>query len=1364
MGNLKMAWMWIFITMIFLSSCVNDSSKEGGPAPAAGGSPVNLLKAIDINPPAFDEDSVSLITLNYSDKNARKAQSCSLSSLNKVTIAQACACDGAGVCSVSVRGSSNAFGSGSFRYNVAIGGEVSSTGLASFTINPLDDAPITSSISPASFKYNTQSILTLAYNDADNDRATGCTIASLTNVTVSQACSCSLGVCTVGVTGTNNYIGSASFTFTVTANSVISNSSSASLTIVGDPPVASNVTPAAFPTNTQSVIILSYTDAQSDPATSCSVSSLRNVYVSQGCACSGGICGVGVTSLPNYTGSADFKFTVTAAGQTSNQATASLTVIPSTPVAANITPAAFNEDVASIITLSYTDPLNRKATACAVTSTSNVTVNQACACDGAGLCTVGVKGNLNYNGSASFGYTVTAGGQVSNSATASLTVNPVDDSPITSNVTLMDLIYEDTQSGFLALSYTDVDGDRAGVNDCTISNPTNLTITTACSCDVILGSCSLKITGNLHYYGPGSFDYKVKTNAVDSNISTADLTILHKDHAPTTSSLTPAAFDEETQSVITLSYTDIDNDKAASCSLTSLSNITITQACACDVLGVCTVGVTGTANYSGAASFYYTVTANGAISNSSSVIFNINNLDDAPVSAAITPPAFDQNAQSIITLSYTDPDNDKATTCSVSALTNVTETQACACDAGGICTVGVTGTLNYSGAAAFNYTVTANSVVSNSSAASLTINPLNIAPSIDPIATSYGNENTAYVLNFTIDDANGPIACSSAVTTTASTNTTLIPIANIVFGGAYPNCTATITPASNEIGSSNLTFRVTDPEGLFDSVTFTHNVRNGVSQTWLLGDVGDSMTYSYSSALIESVAPGVIRLAPFNVDQTDNDSSVNGFTAIPSTLRWDSTNSYIWQNHAVGAWTLASGFYSTSYTSRIMDAKKPVSWNSIAWNTSLPFGKELTLTNESSAEYSQLSGALANSLVGLWHFNEGAGSTAIKNSKTGNAESFLVDTPSPAALGQAGRLNMAVQFNGNTVLKSATSSAVTPGTFTISTWVKKSGATAENVICFWTTNDSTVSDNCPVRIANSLRMRINGTNYLGNTSITDGNWHHVIVTSNSLTGNSEAYIDGVLENFGSQPPSFTTAGSALYFGNNVGTSGNYAGGIDETAIWNRVLTSTEITEVYRRGANRLFLNFRTCPDATCSTNPAWSTAISEADNVVNGEPLTASPNFTIGPSAQRYFQYKVTFESDNVPSVSSPDLRSVVVGPAHAAYSANEEQFVTQEGLSFKSLASFTATLGAQGCSGGGIRYQLSKDKINWSYYNGTTWATGTNYTTSSTSGQLQSGLSSYTSTAPGTSDVVYVRGTLKSDVDGASPCEIDQLQLSGHD
>jgi hypothetical protein len=330
-----------------------------------------------------------------------------------------------------------------------------------------------------------------------------------------------------------------------------------------------------------------------------------------------------------------------------------------------------------------------------VTADSNTSITQACSCNASGVCTVGITGNSNYNGAASFTYTVTANSAVSNSATATLSILNSDDAPVAINLTPA-AFNEDSQSS-ITLSYTDSDGDFA--TSCSVTPDSNTTVTQACTC--ILGTCTVGITGTANFNGSASFAYTVTANSAISTSATATLTINNVDDAPVAANITPAAFSEDTQSLITLSYSDVDGNLGATCSVTADSNTSVTQACSCNASGVCTVGITGNTNFNGAASFTYTVTANSAVSNTATATLTINNTDDAPVAAAITPAAFNEDTQSVITLSYSDNDGDLATVCSVTSDANTSISQACSCNASGVCTVGITGNSNYNGAASF---------------------------------------------------------------------------------------------------------------------------------------------------------------------------------------------------------------------------------------------------------------------------------------------------------------------------------------------------------------------------------------------------------------------------------------------------------------------------------------------------------------------------------------------------------------------------------------------------------------------------------------------------------------------------------------
>jgi len=148
----------------------------------------------------------------------------------------------------------------------------------------------------------------------------------------------------------------------------------------------------------------------------------------------------------------------------------------------------------------------------------------------------------------------------------------------------------------------------------------------------------------------------------------------------------------------------------------------------------CTLSVTPVSNAAGTS--IIRISASDGTNRGYSVRFNASftAVDDSPVTASFTAPNFSEDTSSIITLSYTDPDNDTATTCSTSGLNHVTISQACACSAG-VCTVGVIGAANYFGSASFDFTVTANTLVSNTSSATLTI-------------TQVADETSVGVLNY----------------------------------------------------------------------------------------------------------------------------------------------------------------------------------------------------------------------------------------------------------------------------------------------------------------------------------------------------------------------------------------------------------------------------------------------------------------------------------------------------------------------------------------------------------------------------------------------------------------------------------------
>lgn len=99
----------------------------------------------------------------------------------------------------------------------------------------------------------------------------------------------------------------------------------------------------------------------------------------------------------------------------------------------------------------------------------------------------------------------------------------------------------------------------------------------------------------------------------------------------------------------------------------------------------------------------------------------------------------------------------------------------------------------------------------------------NAVPTISSIPDrSVGRNVTIGLLPFTIGDLETP--AENLVLTAFSTNTTLVPNENIVFGGSGSNRTVTVTPALDQVGRTAISIRVTDAHGGFAATEFVIRV------------------------------------------------------------------------------------------------------------------------------------------------------------------------------------------------------------------------------------------------------------------------------------------------------------------------------------------------------------------------------------------------------------------------------------------------------------------------------------------------------------------------------------------------------------
>lgn len=99
--------------------------------------------------------------------------------------------------------------------------------------------------------------------------------------------------------------------------------------------------------------------------------------------------------------------------------------------------------------------------------------------------------------------------------------------------------------------------------------------------------------------------------------------------------------------------------------------------------------------------------------------------------------------------------------------------------------------------------------------------------------------------------------------------------------------------------------------------------------------------------------------------------------------------------------------------------------------------------------------------------------------------------------------------------------------------------------------------------------------YSGNYS----GWHMLTITKSSGTGALKLYIDGSLVSTDNAPgtlfyhtTNYSTIGASKYTGGISGYLEN-GGKIDEVGLWSKVLSSTEITELYNSGSGKFYPTF-----------------------------------------------------------------------------------------------------------------------------------------------------------------------------------------------
>jgi len=399
--------------------------------------------------------------------------------------------------------------------------------------------------------------------------------------------------------------------------------------------------------------------------------------------------------------------------------------------------------------------------------------------------------NANYNGSASFTYTIDDGHGGTVTKTANLSINPVNDAPVVANQIPTQQLYAGEQVNIaLNTAFTDIDGDVLAYslkNADGTAAPAWLSINPAAM--TVSGTAPAGFAGVLHLVLAG--------DDANGGIATQnfDINVLDNNHVPT-ASINTANGNEDTAITIDVlaGASDPDGD------ILTISAVTA-AAHGVAIIQNGKIVYTPGANYNGTDSFNYTISDGKGGTVTQALNLTINPVNDAPTANNVTAIINEDNkyiitAANLLTASgATDVEHDTLTISSVQGATNGTVVLS----AGNIT---FTPTSNYNGVASFTYTVNDAHGGTVIKTANLTVNPVNDAP-VATLITASGNEDTAITIDVLrgASDVDKDVLSISAITAPQH-GTAAVVNGKIVYTGA-----------ANYNGADNFDYTISDGHG-----------------------------------------------------------------------------------------------------------------------------------------------------------------------------------------------------------------------------------------------------------------------------------------------------------------------------------------------------------------------------------------------------------------------------------------------------------------------------------------------------------------------------------------------------------------------
>jgi VCBS repeat-containing protein len=794
--------------------------------------------------------------------------------------------------------------SGSATITLTVSDGTSSTNdTFTLTVNAMNDAPTISDVANQSTNEDTAtSAISLTVGDLETAAGSLTLSGSSDNQTLVSNANIVFGGSgasrTVTITPESNQTGTATITLTVSDGSLTATDTlTVTVNGVNDAPTISDVANQSTNEDTAtSALAITVGDQETAVGSlTMSGSSSNQSVVADGNIVFGGTGAsrtVTITPESNASGTATITITVSDGSLTATD-TFVLTVnaVNDTPTISDVANQSTNEDTATsaiAVTVGDVETSAGSLTLTASSSNQSVVADGAIALGGSGASrTVTITPVSNASGTATITITV-SDGSLTATDTFVLTVTGINDTPTISDVANQ-TINEDSSTSALAVTIGDQE-TAAGSLTLTGSSDNTTLIPNG---NIVFGgsgsSRTVTITPAANQNGSATITLTV-SDGVASATDTFTVTVTAVNDAPTVSDVANQTVNEDV-ATSALAFTIADQETAAaSLTVTRSSSNTTLVPLANVVLGGSgasrTVTVTPAADQSGTSTITITV-SDGSLSSSDTFTLTVNAVDDPPVFVSTIDDHSGNEDEAVTRLGFevSDVDSDVESlrfTVDSSNKTLLADTDSDGDKSGTPGTI----TLNNEGAGVYSLDLNPDTDVNGSSIITVTeensgINfsftasfaAVNDTPTITDISNRTINEdaNTGAIA-FTIGDAETTV--SSLSVTTSSSNTTLIPNANVVLGGSGASRTVTVTPAANQFGTSTITINVSDGQ-LTGTDTFVVTV-NSVNDVPTITDIANQTVQrnSSSGALAFTIGDVETAVGSLTVTRSSSDTAV----------------------------------------------------------------------------------------------------------------------------------------------------------------------------------------------------------------------------------------------------------------------------------------------------------------------------------------------------------------------------------------------------------------------------------------------------------------------------------------------------------